>query len=122
MSESNERRDRLAALMADSLAQDALEGDLLLRYANDPDSLESEARQRIESYLAASPAHRQQLRSLKRFADTQGGLVEAGSSEPRGQAGGGSVAPIASHPRWRTRAVVVGSDSIFSGRRSTPTS
>ena len=80
MTEPNERRDRLAAMAADALAQDALEGDLLLRYASDPESLGSEARQRVEVYLAASPAHRQQLASLRRFEDTRRGLVDAGPS------------------------------------------
>jgi hypothetical protein len=107
MSESDERRERLAVLLADSLAQDEPGADLLLRYARDPDALDSEARERVERYLAESPAHHQQLRSLKRFADSQSERVED-SSQPPASTGGDAVVPIASHPRWRARAVLIG--------------
>ncbi|MBW2232641.1 MAG: hypothetical protein JRH17_19805, partial [Deltaproteobacteria bacterium] len=55
-------------------------------------------RERVEAYLAASPAHRDRLRVLARFA----------SSQRQNVAGEGGVVPISSHPRWRGRAALVG--------------
>jgi hypothetical protein len=62
MPERSGESDDLFELLADALIADAIEMDLLLRYSREPDSLGANERQRVEVYLAASPAHRDRLR------------------------------------------------------------
>jgi hypothetical protein len=57
----------LAALLGDVLASDQPDAELLVRYAEDPQSLSSAERQAIELHLAQSPAYADQLRVLKQF-------------------------------------------------------
>lgn len=109
MSESDERRrEGLAAMLADALVDDFPEADALLRYASDPDALEPSERARIEDFLAASPAHRQQLRSLLRFAETREGFTERLRAETEGDLGRATIEPISSHPRWRRVSAWIG--------------
>lgn len=108
MSETNENGGGLTAMLGDALVEDTIEADLLLRYGHDPEALEPAERERVERYLDASPAHRQQLRSLVRFAETRAGLVRDDGPAPDGGAGGGAVVEIASHPRWRPQAAWIG--------------
>ncbi|MBW2388045.1 MAG: hypothetical protein JRG89_06370, partial [Deltaproteobacteria bacterium] len=98
MTEPTDTRDGLHELLADVLMAETLDTDLLLRYARDAEALEAGERERVEAYLAASPAHRDRLRVLARFA----------SSQRQNVAGEGVVVPISSHPRWRVRAAGVG--------------
>jgi hypothetical protein len=109
MSESNDNHEGLAALLADALIEEeVVEADLLLRYASEAESLEPAERDRVERYLAASPAHRQQLRSLVRFAEARAGLIRDGGPEQPSEAEDGAVVAISSHPRWRARATLIG--------------
>ena len=107
MSESNETEEGLAILLADALVQDTLDADLLLRYASDPGALASAERERVDRYLAASPAHRQQLRSLLRFEEKRSQLAEGDRSGSSGSAGDATVTAIDSHSRWRYRAPLI---------------
>jgi hypothetical protein len=108
MSEENENGGGLAEMLGDALLEDIIEADLLLRYGHDPEALEPAERERVEDYLAASPAHRQQLRSLVQFAEARAALATEQDPTPLDHRGGGEVAEIAWHPRWRVQAAWIG--------------
>ena len=106
MSEPNEDREALASMLADALVEETPGADVLLRYASDPNALEPAERTRVEEFLAASPAHRQQLRSLVRFVEARTELAAGDASEPAaataGRSDASTLVPIASHPRCRS--------------------
>ncbi len=67
MSQADDSREALAALLADVLSEGAPDPALLVRYADDPSALPPEERQMVERRLAESPQVRDQLEVLKRF-------------------------------------------------------
>jgi hypothetical protein len=108
MSETDRDGEGLAAMLGDALVEEICEADLLLRYGRDPEALEPAERERVESYLAASPAHPQQLRSLLRFVEARAEGVGDEGPPTAGRVGGGAVVEMASHPRWRPQAAWIG--------------
>ena len=67
MSQADDSKEALAALLADVLSQGSPDPELLVRYADDPSGLSPDERQMIEQRLAESPEVRDQLEVLKRF-------------------------------------------------------
>jgi hypothetical protein len=108
MTDHTDEAEKLSELLADALTADAIETDLLLRYSREPASLGADERQRVESYLAASPAHRDRLRVLTRIASSPGGILGGGQAASLPEEEAAKVIPISSHPRWRTRAPLIG--------------
>jgi hypothetical protein len=102
MSDSGiDRRSKgFAELAADVLSADAVELDLLLRYARESSSLSAVERERVEAYLAASPAHRDRLAVMLRMAEaaaSAGGiraLAEGDEGPGEGGSAGAEVIPL----------------------------
>ena len=67
MREPHDNDRGLTALLGDVLAADELEAELLVRYADAPESLTAAERQQVEAQLAASPVLADQLRVLRDF-------------------------------------------------------
>ena len=67
MSQARDRKAGLATLLGDVLSAGQPEPELLVRYAESPDSLSPEERQSVEMHLAQSPAYADQLKVLKNF-------------------------------------------------------
>jgi hypothetical protein len=108
MADHTDEADGLSELLADALTAEAIETDLLLRYGREPASLGADERRRVEGSLAASPAHRDRLRLLTRIATSPGGMLGGGEVASQPAEEPAKVIPIASHPRWRTRAPLIG--------------
>jgi hypothetical protein len=71
MTEPGKGKRDLTALLLDVLCVDAPRPELLARYAEAPATLTLDERRRVEAHLAASPAHRDQLRVLRAFDPTE---------------------------------------------------
>jgi hypothetical protein len=108
MTDHTDEAEKLSELLADALGAGAIETDLLLRYSREPGSLEAGDRERVEAYLAAAPAHRDRLRVLTRIASSPGGILGGGQAASQTEQEAAKVIPISSHPRWRTRAPLIG--------------
>ena len=79
MSQADDPKEALAALLADVLSEGSPDPELLARYADDPSGLSPEERQRVEQCLAESPQVRDPLEVLKRFGFSR----EASGGESR---------------------------------------
>ncbi len=78
--ENDRSEEGYTELLADILADDEVELDLLLRHARAPESLSEVDRDRVEAYLAASPAHRDRARVMTRLAASGDALDALGVS------------------------------------------
>jgi len=79
MSGNDDPREGLAALLADALSEDTPDPVLLVRYADDPDSVSPQERRLIEESLAESPRLRDQLEVLRRLEPELGFETPAGA-------------------------------------------
>jgi hypothetical protein len=78
MAEPGKGERDLTALLLDVLWVDAPRPELLARYAEAPETLTLDERRGVEAHLAASPAHRDQLRVVRTFVTWPDATMLAG--------------------------------------------